>query len=393
MSTLRAMWVLGLLGSFGPLSMDLYMPQLPHLAASLGTSDALAQATMSACMIGLGVGQLISGPLSDRLGRRPPMLVGVIAFTVLSAVCAVAPNVELLLAARFLQGMAGSVGIVVCMAIARDMFTGVELSRMLSLLLLVSGATPIVAPLLGGQLAHFMDWRGVFWVLAGIGAALLVLALLTLPETLRADDRHEGGFGVLLGHAGILVRDRLYMSILVASAVSSIGFFAYLSMSSFVLEGEFGLSPQQFSFVFAALALANILGAQVNRGVVARFGPRAVYVGSTALAAAATAAMLGLALVGAGVIVAGVLLAVFMMAGGASRPNSSTLSLTHHGSRAGMAGALSGLAFSLGPVVVPLIALIGTDSVMLAATMAGSSLLTLAIVWFFVRPASRELAR
>ncbi len=142
---------------------------------------------MSACMIGLGLGQLVAGPLSDRLGRRLPLLVGVAAFAVLSAVCAVAPTIELLLVARFLQGLAGSAGIVICLAIARDQFEGIELSRMLSLLFLVSGTAPIIAPVVGGQLARIMDWRGIFGVLSGIGVILLLVVVFLLPETLRPE--------------------------------------------------------------------------------------------------------------------------------------------------------------------------------------------------------------
>lgn len=393
MSTLHVMFVLGLLEAFGPLSMDMYLPQLPGLAEGIGTSDALAQATMSACMIGLGLGQLVAGPLSDRFGRRRPLFIGVAAFAVLSAVCAVAPTIEVLLAARFLQGLAGSAGIVISLAVARDLFSGSELSRMLSLLLLVSGTAPIVAPLIGGQLALVMDWRGIFWVLCGIGAALGALVIFGLPETLAHDERHAGGFGELRVHLGVVLRDRLFTAMLIATVASGIAFFAYLSMSSFVLEGELGLTPQLFSLVFALNALANIGGAQFSRLIVARFGPRAVFIASILAMGVATLGLLICVASGGGVVAITGWLILFMLFGGMSGPNGQALALAHHGPRAGTAAALLGTAgFTFGPIVVPLVALFGTTAWTMAVTIAVAAMVEVVLVWTLVRPASRDLS-
>jgi MFS transporter, DHA1 family, multidrug resistance protein len=392
MGTLRAMLVLGMLEAFGPLSMDLYLPQLPQLAASLGTTEALAQVTMSACMIGLGLGQLVAGPLSDRLGRRLPLLIGVAAFAVLSAVCAVAPTIELLLVARFLQGLAGSAGIVICLAIARDQFEGVELSRMLSLLFLVSGTAPIIAPVVGGQLARIMDWRGIFGVLAGIGVILLLVVVFLLPETLRPEARHGGGLRALRAHAGAVLGDRLFAAVLCASAGAGVAFFTYLSMSSFVLQDEFGLSPQSFSLAFAAGALASIVGSQSSRLVVRRFGPLRVYLGGVTATLVATTTFLVLALSGTGV--AGVVAALvgFMLCAGLGGPNGQTLALAHHGARAGTASALLGMSsFLFGPVLAPVAAGIGgTNAVTMAVTMTLAAAVAAIAAWAFVRPAARE---
>ncbi|WP_254635727.1 multidrug effflux MFS transporter [Microbacterium sp. GbtcB4] len=392
MGTLRAMLVLGMLEAFGPLSMDLYLPQLPQLAASLGTTEALAQVTMSACMIGLGLGQLVAGPLSDRLGRRLPLLIGVAAFAVLSAVCAVAPTIELLLVARFLQGLAGSAGIVICLAIARDQFEGVELSRMLSLLFLVSGTAPIIAPVVGGQLARIMDWRGIFGVLAGIGVILLLVVVFLLPETLRPEARHGGGLRALRAHAGAVLGDRLFAAVLCASAGAGVAFFTYLSMSSFVLQDEFGLSPQSFSLAFAAGALASIVGSQSSRLVVRRFGPLRVYLGGVTATLVATTTFLVLALSGTGA--AGVVAALvgFMLCAGLGGPNGQTLALAHHGARAGTASALLGMSsFLFGPVLAPVAAGIGgTNAVTMAVTMTLAAAVAAIAAWAFVRPAARE---
>ncbi len=389
MGTLHAMLVLGMLEAFGPLSMDLYLPQLPQLAEALDTSDALGQATMSACMIGLGLGQLIAGPLSDRLGRRPPLLAGVALFAVLSVVCAVAPTIEVLLVARFLQGLAGSAGIVICLAIARDQFEGIELSRMLSLLFLVSGTAPIVAPVVGGQLSRVMDWRGIFWVLGGIGLALLVVVIVAVPETLDRDRRHGGGLRVLAGHTRAVARDGLFVAVLCAGAASGVAFFTYLSMSSFVLQDEFGLSPQTFSLAFAAGALASIAGGQTSRLIVRRWGPLRVYLGGVTATFAATTVLLLITIAGWGVEGVVAALVGFMLCAGVGGPNGHTLALARHDSRAGTASAVLGMSsFLIGPLVAPAAAGIGgASAITMATTMAVSAGVAALIAWTVVRPA------
>lgn len=391
MTTVRAMLVLGMLEAFGPLSMDLYLPQLPQLAATLATSETLAQATMSACMIGLGLGQLIAGPLSDRFGRRPPLMVGVAAFIALSALCAIAPTIEVLLSARFLQGLAGSAGIVICIAVARDQFEGAELSRMLSLLFLVSGTAPIIAPVVGGQLARIMDWRGIFWVLGAVGVALLAIVVFALPETLNPSQRHGGGLRVFAAHASAVVGDRLFLAVLCAAAGGGVAFFTYLSMSSFVLQDEFGLTPQAFSIAFAAGALASIAGGQTSRLIVRRWGPLRVYLGGVTLTLTATATLLALALSGAGVSGIVAALVGFMLCAGLGGPNGQTLALAHHRSRAGTASALLGMAtFLFGPVLAPVAAGIGgTNAVTMTGTMTIAASVAVVAAWAFVRPAAR----
>ncbi|QBE49731.1 multidrug effflux MFS transporter [Leucobacter triazinivorans] len=387
MGLVRITLVLGALEAFGPLSMDLYLPQLPQLARSLGTSDALAQATMSVCMIGLGIGQLIAGPLSDRFGRKRPLVAGVVLFAVLSAVCAVAPTVEVLLAARFLQGLAGSAGVVISMAVARDLFQGVELSRMLSLLALVSSLTPIIAPVIGGQLARFMDWRGIFFVLAGIGAALVLVAQLGLRETLH-EGRHTGGpLGTTAVHIASVMRDPLFVAIMLAGCLGGTAFFAYLSMSSFVLQGEFGLTPQIFSLIFAANALAHLGGAQVSRSLVRRFGTVRMYLSGQLAGAAAAILLLTATLLQAPAVAYILLLALYLGASGLGGPNGTTIALGGHGSRAGTASALLGMAmFTAGAVVAPLVsAVAGTSTLTLAATVAAGAVLAALIGWFAVR--------
>ncbi|RKT67657.1 DHA1 family bicyclomycin/chloramphenicol resistance-like MFS transporter [Saccharothrix variisporea] len=385
----RVAVVLGLLETFGPISMDLYLPLLPRLAADLGTSESLAQATMSACMLGLALGQLVVGPLSDRVGRRRPLLAGVGLFAVLSVVCAVTPSIELLLAARFLQGLCGSAGIVVALAVARDLTEGVELVRLLAMLTTVGALAPIVAPVVGGQLALVMGWRGIFLVLAGIGGGLFLLALLALPESLPGPARRgDGGFRDL----GVLARDRLFLCFLVVGACGGTAFFTYLASISFVAQGGFGLSPQWFSVCFAANAVMSVVGAQVNRAVVRRFGPARMYVVGTTATALAAVTMVVAAVLDAGILLL-VPLGLVMLTSGGSTSNGSALALASHGSRAGTAAALLGTsAFAVGPVLAPLVSLNGTSPLSMSLTMAAAHGCAAAIVWVAVRPRLRAPA-
>ncbi|MCW2288280.1 DHA1 family bicyclomycin/chloramphenicol resistance-like MFS transporter [Leucobacter luti] len=387
MGLLRITLVLGALEAFGPLSMDLYLPQLPQLARTLDTSDALAQTTMSVCMIGLGLGQLIAGPLSDRFGRKRPLVIGVILFALLSAVCAVSPTIEVLLGARFLQGLAGSAGVVISMAVARDLFSGVQLSRMLSLLALVTSLTPIIAPVIGGQLARVMDWRGIFLVLAGIGTVLVFVAQFGLRETLT-DGRHAGSvLGTTASHISVILRDPLFVALMIAACLGGAAFFSYLSMSSFVLQDQFGLSPQLFSVVFATNALAQLGGAQLSRLFVARMGTTRMYLVGQLAGATAAVVLLGATLAGAPAIVVIVLLALFLGANGLGGPNGTTLALGGHGTRAGTASALLGMAmFTAGAVAAPVVsALAGTSAITMVSTIAVGSGAAAAVAVLVIR--------
>lgn len=387
MSARRAALVLGCLEIFAPISMDLYMPTLPQLARDLGTSDSLAQATMSACMVGLGAGQLLAGPVSDRVGRRRPMLVGITAFIICSVLCALAPSIELLLVARFLQGVAGSAGIVVTFAVARDLFSGVDLAKLLSLLALVSGLAPILAPVAGGQLAALMDWRGIFLILAGIGCAQLVLAGVALPESLPQHRRHTGNARDTLAQAGHVLRDKVFVALLSVGAFGGIAFFTYLASISFVVQEEMGMTPVAFSAIFAINSVMLVVGSQINRIALRRAGLRQMYaIGLSCSAAAALVVLVTVLAGGPAFLVLGVL-ALMLCCFGMNQPNGAALTLTRHGSRAGTASALFGTCnFVLGPLVAPLVSLGGASSTTMALTVACASTGAALLAWLVVIP-------
>ena len=262
----RLVLLLGSLSAFGPLSMDMYLPGLPSMARDLSAPAWAAQLTITASMIGLAGGQLIAGPISDALGRRRPLLAGLAAYMATSLLCAVAANIWLLLGFRVIQGAAGAAGIVIARAIVRDLHTGIAAARFLALLMLVNGLAPILAPLVGGQLLQVTDWRGIFVVLAAIGAVLLVAAWAMLAETLAPQARRGGGLPATVRVFGGLVSDREFMGYALAMGL--------IAGSPFVLQDIYGASPQLFSLVFALNAGGIIAASQVSRALVDRLGPR-----------------------------------------------------------------------------------------------------------------------
>ena len=262
--------VLGGLVAFGPLSIDLYLSALPELSASLDASKSLGQLTLSMCMVGLAVGQLLTGPLSDRIGRRRPLLASVTLFTLASLLCAVSPNIESLLLFRFVQGFAGSGGLVIARSIVRDTYGTDGSARMFSRLMLITGLAPILAPVLGGQMLRFTDWRGLFLVLGVIGALLLIACALLVEETV-SDSERRSNKKVKTSHFGPLLRNGRFVALAAIAALSGGAFFTYISMSPYALRHDFGTGPQEFSFIFATNSVGLVLMAQVNAYLLSRF--------------------------------------------------------------------------------------------------------------------------
>ena len=385
MSVRRSVLVLGSLTAFGPLSLDLYLPALPNLGDDLQTNESMAQLTMAACMLGLGLGQFVFGPMSDRYGRKIPIIVGVSMFTLFSVLCAFAPNIGVLLLFRFLQGVGGSAGQSVARACVRDMYDGSLLVRMFSLLMLVSGAAPILAPVIGGALTLVMDWRGTFLVLAGIGATLTLVAVLGLRETLPAERRSPGGFGHVIGSFGLVVRDRIFLVMMLALSFTTASFTSYLTMSSFVFQQEFALTPVGFSLLFAINSVAIITGAQVNGLLSRRFSSTRLLTVALSCSAVATVSLMITAMIGSPLAVVAVLLTCVMFFQGWVMPNSTAIALQRHGRHAGSASALLGaVQFTVGPTVGPLVSLIAVSAQTLSTTMAIGVVGALLVVLLFL---------
>lgn len=347
--------VLGALSAFGPLSMDLYLPSTPTIAADLHAGQALVQLTMSGCVAGLALGQLVAGPLSDSLGRRRPLLVGLAAFVLMSLACAAAPDIGTLIVLRFGQGMAGAAGIVVSIATVRDLYDARDTARILASLTLVSGLAPVLAPVIGGQLLRVTSWRGVFCVLAGIGVALLA-ASRWLPETVPAARRRPPRFARMLSDSAVLLRDRQFAGNAVAVALSTAALFTYISTLPFIVEDSYRQSPQRFSLIFAANSLGLVAMSQLSARLVRRRAPAALLHTALGVQAAGAAALIAAASLGHPPLLW--LLApmfVIVAAFGMMRPNGTALALAGHASIAGTASAyLGAMQFLSGAVLAPL---------------------------------------
>lgn len=374
-----------LLTVFGPISMDLYLPALPALTVELGAATSVAQLTVTACLVGLAAGQLIAGPLSDRFGRRGILLVGIVAYVVTSALCALSPSIELLILARLVQGLAGGVGIVIATAAGRDVFSGAALIRFYGSLTVIGGFAAIVGPLLGGLLNTFADWRGLFVFLSIIGVAILAITLWAFSETLPADRRTTGGFGQTLRDYRTLLTDRTFLGAVLDQGFLYAALFAYLAGSTYVLQDIYGLSPQWYAAAFGL----NSAGHMVFGYLAGRSAERWSIPGTLALG-------VGVAGLGAiGLLVAGlapmplwvVIASLFALSSGVamSAPPATTLAMTDYPQMAGTASSLLGMVrFGFGGIAAPFVGVAGALSILplgvtttLAVLLAAASCLLL----------------
>lgn len=255
--------ILGSLTAFGPLSMDMYLPALPEIGSELGTSTSLVQMSLTACLLGLGFGQIVFGPYSDVHGRRKPLLFTLIGYALASFLSAFSPNIYVFIVLRFIQGFTGAAGIVIARASARDMYSGKELTKFVALLSLVNGAAPILAPIFGGFILQFIPWQGIFHVLGLIGLLMLIGVFFGLPETLHHEKRSTGGVFGVIKTFGKLMRDRTFLSISLTQGFIMTAMFAYIAGSPFVLQKIYGVTEFQFSLFFALNGIGIILAAQV----------------------------------------------------------------------------------------------------------------------------------
>jgi len=360
----RLVLMLGALSAFAPLSLDLYLPGLPGLTRGFGAKAWEGQLTLTACVIGLALGQLVAGPLSDRLGRRPPLLLGLAAYCGASLACAVAPSVWTLVGLRFLQGLAGAAGIVVARAVVRDLRSGAAAARLFSTLMLVTGLAPILAPVVGGQLLRVTSWRGLFVTLAIIGAVLLLATAVGLEETLPLERRTGGGWRETTRTFHRLLRDRVFLGYALVGGFAFGELFGYIAGSPFVLQGIYGVSPQLFGAVFGVNAFGLVACAQVNGALVGRISPERLLAGGLAVAASAGSSLLVLVHVGGAGLVA-ILPCFFALVAslGFIVPNAAALALDNYPHAAGSASALLGMfQFLIGAAAAPLVGVAGADS-------------------------------
>ncbi|MBO0789682.1 MAG: multidrug effflux MFS transporter [Ktedonobacteraceae bacterium] len=386
----RHVLILGGLTALGPLSTDMYLPSLPTVSHDLGATMSQTQITLTACILGLALGQVISGPISDALGRRRPLLIGIAVYALTSLLCIAAPSIGALAVLRFLQGVAGAAGLVIALAIARDLYSGLTLARSISLLMTVNFLAPIVAPVLGSQLIVFTSWHGIFISQALIGIVFLLAVTFGLSETLEASRRQSGGITTLLSAFRGLLTDRRFVGYALSSSFAFSAGIVYISVSPFILQNIYGLSPQIFGFLFGINALGLTIMSQVSAKLIGRVSPQRLLTWGIAAIALAGATLLLVVLSGTSLF--GVLLSFFVITAslGFIAPNATALALANTTARtAGSASALLGvLQFSIGAVVAPLVGIGGTTTaVPMAGVIAGFGIATLITFIVFCRPA------
>jgi MFS transporter, DHA1 family, multidrug resistance protein len=372
--------ILGALGTIAPFSIDLYLPALPVLGDDLGASQQQVAVTVTMFLLGLAVGQVQAGSLSDRHGRRRPLLAGLLLFALASLACAFAPTIQILMAARFLQGLGGAAGMAVSYASVTDYVRGRDAARLFSRLAMIGGIAPVVAPLVGGQLLRVVSWRGLFVVLAGIGLTLFLSVLLGLPESLPRQHRSAAGVRVLLTSLATISRDLGFLGLALTSAFSFAGFFAYLAGSSFVYQEVYGVTPAAFSLLFAVNAVGMLAANDLNHRLLARFTPQRLL--AAALVVYLAAGMVALVVLLAGGLPLWALAAplfVLVASVGLIIPNSTALALSLHPGAAGTASAFFGtLRLGLGALATPLVGLAGgMDGVSMGLVIAAAGVLAL----------------
>jgi DHA1 family bicyclomycin/chloramphenicol resistance-like MFS transporter len=379
--------MLGAFVAIGPLTIDMYLPALPTIRQELGTTASQVQLTLTGTLVGLALGQLLIGPLSDSLGRRRPLLAGTALHVVASLLVLVAPSIAVLGVLRVLQGVGCAATGVVAMAMVRDLFAGRAAATMLSRLFLVMGVAPVLAPTIGGELLRFTSWRGVFAFLAAYGVVLLAVGFWGVRETLPAERRRSGGLAGTVSTYRILFRDRAYVGLVLVAGLSMAALFTYVAGSSFVYQRQFGLDEQQFGLLFGAGAFWLIAATQLNPVLLRRWSAAQILVASTAAGTLAAMGLVGLAAVGSGVLVVACGLWAVLFCAGLALPNAPALALSQYGDRAGAAAAMLGaVQFGIGAAVSPVVGLLGNDAVAMGAVIALSMLLALGVLVVVARP-------
>lgn len=380
----RIALVLGLLSAIGPFAIDMYLPALPEIGNSLGAGIGPVQMSLTVFFIALGVGQLLYGPVSDMVGRKPPLFFGLGLFALASIGCALATDIQTLIALRFVQGLGAAAGMAIPRAVVRDLHTGNDAARLMSLLMLVFSVSPILAPLVGSAVIAFTGWRGVFWAVMIAAVIGLATVATVLKETRPAEERVESSLGGALKAYGVLLRDTHYLGLVFIGAFAMAGFFTYLANSSFVMIDHYGLSPTLYSIAFGVNAAAFFGAAQLNGHLCERFGiVRVVKAGVSACGLVMTA-MFAYYLSGGDRLA--VLIVLYFIASGLMGfviPTTSVLALEKHGAIAGTASALLGtLQMLTGSVMMAVVgAFTNGKPLPMVAGMAAGALIAVVLTW------------
>ncbi|MBK0010025.1 MULTISPECIES: Bcr/CflA family multidrug efflux MFS transporter [Priestia] len=387
--------LLGSLGLLGPFTIDTYLPSFPTIVKDFHTTASLVQISLTACLLGLGAGQLFIGPLSDVKGRRKPLLLFLCLYLLASLTCSFSPNIYFLIVARFVQGFSAAGGLVVSRAIVRDLFSGKELTKFFTLIVLVGNLGPIVAPIAGGAILSFTKWNGVFIVLACIGAILIFMVSLKLPETLPPEKRVPSNLPQLMSNFGSLFKEREFMGYAFTQGFTTAGIFAYVSGIPFVYQNIYHVSPQQFSLLFGINGLGLIIGSQLVGRLADYISERTFLKIGLGISIGAGAILLIALLLKAPLIAVAIPIFFFVSSISIIGTTSFALAIESQGHIAGSASALLGLLpFVLGSLSAPLVGIAGSyTGVPMGVTIFGASLLALLSYFILVRKRSVRMQR
>ncbi|MCU9614812.1 Bcr/CflA family efflux MFS transporter [Caldibacillus lycopersici] len=365
-------FLLSLLGILGPLNIDMYLPSFPDIASDLNTQASFVQLSLTACLIGLAIGQMVVGPVSDAKGRRKPLLFFIFLFALSSVFCALAPNITTLIFARFLQGFTASAGIVISRAVVKDVFTGRELTKFFSLLMVINSTAPMIAPMTGGAilLLPFAKWNIIFYFLSAIGLLIVTVLAFRFKETLPVEKRIPSSIKHSIQTMGSLVIDRSFIGYALTVGFIHGGSFAYVSGTPFVYQGIYGVSPQAFSILFGINGIAIIAGSFI----IGRFGgiihERSLLRAGVLIAVSATLILLIMTMMKGPLAVVVTLIFIYMTTMGMITTSTFTLAMENQGHRAGSASAVLGLfPLLIGSLVSPLVGINETTAIPMGAIL------------------------
>ena len=375
-SKLFLVLLLGVLSAFGPFVVDLYLPSLPQLASFFETSASMTQLTLTTAMIGLAVGQLLLGPLSDKFGRKIPLIISLVIYIISTVLIVYAPNIESMIVLRVIQGLSSAGSVVISRAVATDLYRGREMTRFFGLLMTINGIAPIISPILGSLLLEYISWKGVFVFLALIGVIVLLFCF-RLKESLSIENRLQGSIFATFSTFGVIIKNRLFMSYVGIESFLLGAMFAYIAASPFILQSFYGLSAFIFSLCFGANGAALVIGANIGGKLPNR---QALAIGVLAFVVAALYTIAVLIIQPHWLFVEIGFFAMLLLMG-ITFPAISTLAMESERQYAGSASALLGFApFFLGGVVSPLVG-IGNIFYSTALVILACGVLGLAIYW------------
>ncbi|PAF17553.1 MFS transporter [Terribacillus saccharophilus] len=359
----RTALLLAVFSALGPFTVDMYLSSLPEMMNDFGTTASLIQASLTASLLGLGLGQLVAGPLSDVHGRRKPLLISMLLYFIISLACAFSPNIGIFVVLRFFQGFVASAGLVISRAIVRDRYSGVEMVKFMALLTMISNVAPLISPTAGSAVTTFTSWIGVFIFLGLLGLILTGVATWGIKESLPVEQRVPSNFKGLLKNYGSLLRNRSFMGYALVNGILFSGVFAYVSGTPFIYQNMYGITPQLFSILFALNGLGIILGSQLVKRLSEQIGEHRIFRIGLLIAFITTAIILVVVLVHGPFIALFLAIFLFAVAIGIIAPVSFTLAMESQGHIAGSAAAVLGsLQFALGAVTSPLVGIAGEDS-------------------------------